>query len=258
MAKTAEVIDVCKLCEKRRALRRSHVIPGFCYEGYDLHHRLLKVHQDRLRPRFIQQGFRERLLCHDCEQLLNDRYEKPMKAVWFDNPKLPPLVSSSELLITGLDYTAFKLFHMSVLWRATVAVDGEYGQIRLPPCDAANMRRMVFEGDPGLSTQYPVLGLALLLPPDGAPAFKLIQSTSYEVIERQSVYRTVYGACAWQIWVGSHSSRPDLALYALTEAGSLLLPAVDVRQYGPIGSVWESYRRHALSILGDVTPRAGK
>lgn len=250
MAKTAPVIDVCRLCEKTRELHRSHVIPEFCYVGYDHLHRLIEIHRHRPRSRFIQKGFREPLLCHTCEQLLNDRYEKPMKAAWFDNPKLPPLVSSGELLITGLDYAAFKLFHLSVLWRATVAVDGEYGPVRLPPRDAANMRRMVFEGDPGLSTQYPVLGLALLLPPDGAPAFGLIQSTSYEVIERQSVYRTVYGACAWQIWVGSRSPRPELALYGLTEAGSLLLPAVDVRQFGPIGSVWESYRRHATVNKG--------
>lgn len=241
MAKSTRVVGLCALCERTRILHRSHIIPEFCYVGYDHLHRMSEVHRQRPRLRTIQKGYREPLLCQDCEQRLNDEYEKPMKAAWFDRSPLPPQVTTAEVLVTGLSYSIFKMFHLSVLWRAAVASGAEYGPVRLPPKALADLRRRLYDGDPGLPPEYPVLGLLLLLPPNREPAFDIIQSTSFDVFEQASVYRTVYGACTWQVWVGAGLARPELQHYALTLSGSILLPAVDAREYGPIGRIWAEH-----------------
>jgi hypothetical protein len=48
-----------------------------------------------------QKGWRTRLLCRDCEQFLNDRYEKPMKAMWVDSNILPPHPVGSAVRVAG-------------------------------------------------------------------------------------------------------------------------------------------------------------
>jgi len=75
---------------------------------------LVAVHRTAKRWRFLQKGFRERLLCFDCEQFLNDRYEKPLKAEWLDSPSYRNRHRSA-IEINGLTYDTFKLCHLSVL-----------------------------------------------------------------------------------------------------------------------------------------------
>ncbi len=248
MAKKRGVVGECKLCHNRHPLRRSHIIPEFCYVGYDNRHRLIELDRKRTQPRYIQKGFREPLLCHGCEQLLNDRYEKPAKAAWFDNPKLPLRVSTSSVSVSGLDYTSFKLFHLSILWRAAVAAEGEYGPVQLPAHDEARLREMLRNVDPGQVEEYPIIALVLLLPPHREPAFDLIQTTSYEIVGNQRVYRTVYGACAWQIWTGGGLPRPELASCAVSTSGSFTLPAVDAREFAPIGRLWQEYQSRSQQL----------
>jgi hypothetical protein len=247
MGRKHSVVGRCALCGNTRALRRSHIIPEFCYIGYDEHHRLIEVDRVRAKERYLQKGHRQPLLCDACEQLLNDRYEKSFRAAWLVDRKLPSVVSTAEVQITGLNYSTFKLFHLSVLWRAAVATEGEYKGVWVPPNHQEELRRMVFEGDPGDATKYPLLALALLLPPDGKPAFDLIQTTSYELVEGQYMYRTVYGASAWQVWVGDRLPNPVLSPFTLTLSGALLMPAVDARLFGPIWSVWQSHRQLAAN-----------
>lgn len=197
MTEKRGVAGKCKLCQNTHLLRRSHIIPEFCYVEHDTRHRLVELHREGCR-RYIQKGFRGPLLCHDCEQLLNDKYEKPAKAAWFDQRKLPPRISTAEVVVNGLDHAKFKLFHLSILWRAAVASEGEYGPVQLSKSDEVRMRAMLRNEDPGPVTEYPIIALLLLLPPNREPAFGIIQSTSYEIIDYWRVYRTVYGACAWQ------------------------------------------------------------
>ena len=74
------------------------------------------------------------MLCFDCEQLLNDRYEKYFKALWFDNKLLPKTLEFGSCLnISSLDYKKFKLFHLSVLYRASVSTLPEFKEVTLGP-----------------------------------------------------------------------------------------------------------------------------
>ena len=113
----------CALCERPEPLRNSHIIPELLYSTlYDQGHRMLGINgRGPLGRKILQKGLREPLLCEGCEQFLNDKYEKPFKKYWFDKKPLPNSLRSEGIRLRGIDYATFKLFHLSILFRCSVA-----------------------------------------------------------------------------------------------------------------------------------------
>ena len=251
---------VCRLCLAARPLRRSHVIPEFLFRlCYDELHRGLQIDRRPIPPRYLQKGWRERLLCDDCEQFLNEQYEKPMKAQWIEAPKLPTKVRTTPVHVQGLDYRTFKLFHLAVLWRAAVASTGDFAQINLGP-HAERIRQMLLRKDPGSPDRYPLFAGVLVLPQNSEPAYDVVVPPSITSIEGQPLYQTVYGGCVWGIAVASHSLPEKWRLLMLSDSGGLLATAHDFRTFWTIRSALASYQanrqRFGWSRLPELTPRS--
>src|SRR3989304_4401196 len=101
----------CKLCQKKKSLRKSHIIPEFFYRpGYDEKGRLFVVRQGISEDRYIQKGIREYLLCSECEHFLNDNYEKYFHEFWYEKKNMPKEAVSNIYKVRGLDYAKAKLF----------------------------------------------------------------------------------------------------------------------------------------------------
>jgi len=97
----------------------THLFQNFCYKTmYDSKHRANKLTIEPYKSKFIQKGYRENLLCEDCEKIIN-KYETYFANVWYEQQKLPKKIVNDRIVLTDLDYTKFKLFHLSVLWRAS-------------------------------------------------------------------------------------------------------------------------------------------
>jgi hypothetical protein len=142
----------CKLCNKDSDLRDSHIIPESLYKPlYDDKHRAIQISNPngigkKNKREFLQKGIREKLLCDDCEQLLNDRYEKYFKKLWFDDKVLPETMDEdSSIRLKHIDYHKFKLFHLSVLFRAAVSTLPQFQQVNLGPHE--NKLRDIIKND---------------------------------------------------------------------------------------------------------------
>ena len=116
----------CRLCGSQvPSLRNSHIVPEFLYK--DLYND--KGHMMAIRPphaqhrpwRALQKGVSEKLFCESCEQHFNDHFEKPFLRQWLETRLPDPWVHDREIRIQVDDYPSFKLFHLSVLFRAGIA-----------------------------------------------------------------------------------------------------------------------------------------
>lgn len=186
----------CALCQRDLQLCRSHLIPEFFYKQvYDpAPKRFYVVSSDadiRTRPR--QSGEWEWLLCKDCEARLN-RWETYV--AWLFGQKAPLLEPhGSRLVARGVDYSSFKLFQLSVLWRAAVSSRPFFADVELPPEDCERLRQMILTDDPGEPEEY---GCWLLI---CYPFRKVLQKMmlSPDIFERDGhvIGRFLFGGLMW-------------------------------------------------------------
>src|SRR6266487_81589 len=101
----------CALCQKKKQLRRSHIVPEFLYKQmYDPKHRFFALScTPSERERQHQKGLREFLLCADCE-LLFSGFENYAAKVFYGKDVAASKHHGDLLVLHDLDYKALKLF----------------------------------------------------------------------------------------------------------------------------------------------------
>lgn len=119
----------CKLCKTEcQNLRYSHIIPECFYKGiYNEEHRFAKI--DAETKDFLpieQKGYREHLLCHNCEQKLGvweNNAKKHLLDITSDTPKRLSITrtGTSITLISDINYNYFKKCMLSILWRMSIS-----------------------------------------------------------------------------------------------------------------------------------------
>jgi hypothetical protein len=165
---------LCRLCKQEKPLlKQSHIIPDFMYANlFDEHHKLhmfapaqyLEGNRRVARP--ASGEYEADLLCQNCDNVVIGRYETYGRRALYagtnesqDYPVLEHGVTETGVpvtRITDLDYRAFKLFLLSILWRASISTRPFFCSVHLGPYEE-QIRRMVFEGDPGRFDDFPIL-----------------------------------------------------------------------------------------------------
>lgn len=182
---------------------KSHIIPEFLYKPlYDKKHRAIQLpdttaSKNKKRHKILQKGLREKLLCNCCEQLLNDRYEKYFKKLWFDEKALPEIISSeNSFSIKALDYHKFKLFHLSILFRASISSLQEFQEVALGRHEES-LRKIIFNDLSTSDREYVILCHAITKTNSEVQyglitsPFKLRQPNGY------ISYGFCFGGCVW-------------------------------------------------------------
>jgi hypothetical protein len=186
-------------------LRKSHVLPEFLYRfAYDDKHRFLLVPSLRsgMKPSIQQLGLREPLFCADCETRLSV-YEGYASKVFVDYATMPHTADAKRIIYHGVDYTKFKLFQLSVLWRASLSSLETYGAVRLGPHDK-RLRDMIWHGDPGSVLDYPCSYVASFLQPEGFS--RRIVPPHSKRIDGHRTYWFVFGGIFAIYYVSSHTT----------------------------------------------------
>jgi hypothetical protein len=191
-------IGVCRLCLRKTSLCASHIIPEFLWKHtYDDKHRVEEMGPEKRKAPWLQKGLRERLLCSPCEQYLN-RFETYFNNVWFARGLPAPKISGPAICIRGFDYVAFRLFHLSVLWRASIASLPQFASISLS--DEDSIRKMILRGQPGVPGQYGILANALVDPTTDQVLHGIVTSPSRTIaVDGKHVgYDFIFGGCLWR------------------------------------------------------------
>jgi hypothetical protein len=208
-------------------LEQSHIVPEFLYTAlYGASHQIRSVNSELPYIRLLGKGVRERLLCRPCEMRIAE-YESYFSRVWLSPDQgMPDEVPDGigALERSGLDYCRFKLFHLSILWRASVATREEFLETKLGPHED-HIRELLLAGDPGSADEYR-LGAAVLLRPNSSEVQKGLIAPPQPL--RQGgrwIYLMIYGGCMWFCIM---SRLVDPGMDVLTEDGKLRMPILSV------------------------------
>lgn len=135
----------CRLCLKEKSLiKKSHIIPDFLYKDmFDEKHRLVFATLVNIKEmKFFQTGIYEKdLFCQECESEVLGELEKYSSKILFNNnlPKNQQVIVERGILPDGLklmrvsniNYQKFKLFLLSILWRASLSKHKIFSQVDL-------------------------------------------------------------------------------------------------------------------------------
>jgi hypothetical protein len=235
---------ICPLCQKHGKIIRSHIIPEFFRRAVsDEDGRAVVIH-GALRPaRMVQQAFMHPLLCAECDGFVNTEYEMPFLAFW--RQAAPGLAWGRNYLLTVPDYARFKLFLLSVLWRAGVCRVGAFAKVDLQECEPV-LRDMLLNRDALSMHDFPIFGALLLVPESLQVAHTLVSPVSTE-FEGSRGYMIGFGGCLWHFML----RREPLPVWAhewiLMEDGRIGLPTIHLNQLGNIDRTFKDYIELATS-----------
>lgn len=164
---------ICKLCLKEKDLiKKSHIIPEFMYQRlFDSNHKLRHFNPIEMSK---GEGFVKKpssgeyeggLLCQKCESEIIGSYESyATKAMYGgqlpaeESPICENFFNQDNVkysVCKNISYKKYKLFLLSILWRASISKRQMFNEISLGPHEEV-IRKMVYEGNPGEVSDYPI------------------------------------------------------------------------------------------------------
>lgn len=197
---------VCALCLEEKELHESHILPEFLYKDvYDPDHSFFSLSTAAEEPtKRHRKGIYEKLLCTDCEEIIS-KYEDYAAKVLRGGILISVRQFPEKLLIGNLNYSQFKLFQVSLLWRAAVSSNRAFRGIELGP-HAETMRKMLWTKTPGEPHKY---GCLLFY---SSTAHELMKRMIYpfEKMKKKKsggfqAYRAVLGGLMWAYVVSKRS-----------------------------------------------------
>lgn len=237
----------CALCRQDRKIRRSHIIPEFLYEAmYDDKHRfhVLSVVKDQ-NDWMEQKGLREPLLCDDCETKIS-RFEDYARRLLKGGAEFEFQRQGSVVIVDGIDYQRFKLFQLSILWRAGVSTLNLFQHVQLGPYEEV-LRKMVFDEEPGKQENFGCVMFGLKNGID-AIADLIVQPVRTRSDDGHHCYRFVFGGFQWVFFVTGRPTTGPYSVGFLQESGRLCFLVKDVFEAN-----WASSFAKRRAQLGQVS-----
>lgn len=122
-------MEICRLCNKEAVLQRSHIVPSSIFRSVKAGDPQLYVFEEHAKPVYRNVDPKEKLLCRDCEQFISANYEQYGTA-FTKNPK-NVIKSEEHIEFKKFDYKKWYLYHLSILWRASISSLKEFSSIEL-------------------------------------------------------------------------------------------------------------------------------
>jgi hypothetical protein len=238
------MVGICSLCKKEKKLIRSHIIPeGFYTKTYDEYRRARYASKSREILKYMQKGYWEHLLCKQCDGDIIGSYDKYAIEVIRDKKHIKEQSYVNLLKWDNLDYNRFKLFHLSVLWRAHLSKEN-CRAINLTEEQAEQLRQYILSGKAPDEYEYPLYGLSLF------DAFSNVNQCD-EIITFGNCYQRleapdskmfvfIYGGIAWHYIVPCAKHDDILQSLFLKKSKSFILEKQNLRDFPPFFHVFNS------------------
>ncbi|MFZ4402007.1 MAG: hypothetical protein ACOYO1_18400 [Bacteroidales bacterium] len=148
---------ICKLCkEEKELIKRSHIFPNFMYKGIgDDKNRINVISSlEPYKNKLVQNGaYEEFILCCECESLLsrheryanNYLYSQPYITNNDDFEQLTNFDGINLIRCKNINYTQFKLFLQSLIWRASISSHKLFDNFKLSEQQEEQLRNSLIK-----------------------------------------------------------------------------------------------------------------
>lgn len=215
---------ICRLCLKEKELiRKSHVISKF------LLRRILNkdnsgfatLHVETGKSRPVQDAaYEPGILCKACDGSVLAQYEAYASKLLFGNEKdeLPHSIQHFEGYseVSGIDYNSFKLFVLSLVWRASIS--STISDLKLDSSDEENMRLLLLKGLYSPENEYPIFLSEYLF--SGVPKEVILQPW-ISAVSGGKYFHFPVGGFDFVVFIKDSTLYENQKDFSLRETGSL-------------------------------------
>ena len=123
----------CKGCGENKKIIRAHIIPEAFFVGLKSDGKSPLMVADELNyPKRAPIGVYDRnILCHDCEQKFQDLDNYGQQILLKTELQSSAVKGTVYYKVPNVNYELFKLFFISVLWRASISSQPYYSKVNL-------------------------------------------------------------------------------------------------------------------------------
>jgi hypothetical protein len=187
---------------------------------YDDKHRfkILSTRHDQPN-RLRQKGVYEKLLCGDCETNLS-KLERYANLLLNGGISIVSMRKGNLLHLSDIDYCTFRLFQLSVLWRASISTDSFFSNVSLGKHEG-KIRKLILSNDTGLTWQYGC-SMVGLIADDAVLTDVMIQPNRLK-LQGHTGYRFVFGGFIWIYFASNHKPPIQIQPAFLSPAGNMTI-----------------------------------
>lgn len=151
---------------------------------------------------YEQIGYREKLLCHDCEQRFAsvEKYVKESVTVMLPS-------TAQDIIELNVDATLVRKFALSLLWRCSITSNP---QLRINIGPHSENLRLILDSDASMPDDYCFLFLAAMTNQDGSLQKQLIDVGTGGRVSGLRTIRLVCGGIIWCFLLGAKGHVPNL------------------------------------------------
>jgi len=208
----------CRLCQNEKELCFSHIIPEFMYlPTYDENPRRAATIPEG-RNKYEQKGIRENLLRGDCDRTIIGKWETYCSPIIKSIQDLNIIQNGDQYIIHNVQYSNFKLFQLSLLWRASIASVRMFENINIGKHEEI-IRKMLLSENPSTPNNY---GCMMFVLDDTEHLQKIIWSPVEDNIDGFTCYWFLTGRIFWYFFLPQAYPK-DTENFFLTPEGTLRL-----------------------------------
>ena len=223
------MVGKCKLCgEDKELCEQSHIIPNFMYQDlFDENNRMYAIlsKEGKIKQRGYRKTgeFDKHILCHSCDNETLGKLDRYASLILYDGyPKIFEHRAGPDGMkytyCAEIDYAQFKLFLLSVLWRASISDRPLFREVQLGPHEE-RIRQMLLNGDPGEQLKYPCLIMTYLhlkeYPGD------IVTQPSRSRVNGGHVYKFMIGGMIYIFFISKDAIPPALNDVAINPKGEM-------------------------------------
>lgn len=188
---------------------------------------------------WLQKGFRELLLCSQCESLLNHNYETYFSSQIVDKKIIPDRFSNPKEKFTykGIYYAHYKLFILSVFWRMIVSESTPFKQAANQNFEPV-LREMLLNGQPGNEEKFPMRGAIVINRRDNSVLKGFMITPSESQYQDIPVIACLLDGVYWSLFL-TENGLPKLS--SIHKNGSLELNIKDFTEIATLSNGYKSY-----------------
>lgn len=238
---------LCALCGKNYDLQNSHIIPKWCYKNsFNEKHQLKIATSPDLFIKAMQDGFKEYLLCKECEGIFSE-IEGYASRILIGSAIDQDRVFAYQL--NNIDAIKIKRFLLSIVWRCSVSSQKVFSNINVGEHHSRVLQRILLSKDSIDPQSYPTL-VYRLVDKRNDNIKDLIRTPTTERIYGYKCARILFSGYLFHIFVTSHRVPAEWEAWVLKNNGVMRVQRTNIANLEWLGdeirSLSESGRLKAL------------